>query len=451
MMRSIKGSSARLQRLGAILALIVTAVAVAACGSSSNTNASAARSTTSSSGDTTSSADAKQFRQLLGISDADAARLKGKEFKVGAILPLSGPGANYAVDEQNGLTLAVDEMQRYLGMNVKYEAKDHKSGDPQAGATAARQLGIDSFGVVANSYWGVLGSTMPALKEYKMLSFDPGGGTGNSEKGKEYFWGFRANTPDDSFDSLKYFKAKDPSAKTVALVNWDAGGAYTGPIEAHLKQQVAANGMTYQGMLLQKIGATDYSSILSKLKSMNPDLVILASYATDPGYFMKQYVNSGLKAQVVGSEYTPVAAKVAGSAYDKFMFAGDFFDFAKPPNPLSKFFIKDYERKFGTAPDIFYEPNYYDAGLAYLELARRVAASDGDINSGSALNQALIADPKFKSVYGGDASTVGTLQLDPKTHDPVVRPVGLFQAEPGGQPKQLAGWNIGGGNFQITG
>jgi hypothetical protein len=129
------------------------------------------------------------------------------------------------------------------------------------------------------------------------------------------------------------------------------------------------------------------------------------------------------------------------------MFASDFFDFAKPPNPLSKFFIQDYQRKFGTAPDIFYEPNYYEAGLAYLELARRVANSGGDMNSGPDLNKALLSDPAFKSVYGGDSTTVGTIQLNPTTHDPKVRPVGLFQA--GSTIKQLAGWNIGGGNFKV--
>jgi branched-chain amino acid transport system substrate-binding protein len=436
-------------RLSCLLVLAVGVLGLTACGSSSSTTTSSSGegSTAAAGGGTVDSADAKEFRTLLGISDADAAKLKGKTFKVGAILPLSGPGANYAVDEANGVKLAVDEMKRYLGMNVEYKAEDHKSGDPQAGAAGARELGIDGFGVAINSYYGVFGSTLKSVQQYKMLSFDPGGGTGNGLKGKDYFWGFRANTPDDGFDALKYFKAKDPSKKRVALVIWDAGAAYTDPIEKHLQQSVAQNGMTYTGKLLSKIGATDYASIFSKLKGMNPDIVSLVAYGADPGYFMKQYASSGLKAQVVGSEYVPDAKKIAGSAYDKYMFANDYFDVASPPNPLSKFFLKEYNRLFGQDPGTFYQPNYYETTLAYLELARRVAAKGGDINSGEQLNNEMVADPKFKSVYGGDSSTVGTLELDKATHDPVVRPVGLFVAAPA--VKQLAGWNIGGSDFKI--
>ena len=30
-----------------------------------------------------------------------------------------------------------------------------------------------------NSYYAVFGSALPEVQKYKMLSFDPGGGTGN--------------------------------------------------------------------------------------------------------------------------------------------------------------------------------------------------------------------------------------------------------------------------------
>ncbi|HMJ37741.1 MAG TPA: ABC transporter substrate-binding protein [Baekduia sp.] len=439
-----------LTRLGAVALLIAAIAALSACGGS---DSSKADSTTaaggSAGGGSVNSADAKEFRKLMGFSDADLKSLQGKEFKVGAILPLSGPGANFAVDEGNGVKLAVDQMQKYMGMKVTYTAKDHKSGDPQAGAAAARELGIDGYGVAINSYYGVFGSTLKDIQQYKMLSFDPGGGTGNGLKGKDYFWGYRANTPDDAFFGLQYFKQTKPDAKRVALVIWDAGAAYTDPIEQHLKEQVTANGMTYTGKLLTKIGATDYASTFSKLKGMKPDIVVAAMFGADPGYFMKQYVNSGITAQVLGGEYVPAAAKIAGAAYDKYMFGADYFTVDNPPNPLSKFFLKDYNRLFGEDPGTFYQPNYYESTLAYLELARRVAAKGGDINSGDALNKEMVADATFKSVYGGDDSTVGTIKLDPKTHDPVVRPVGLFQA--GSTIKQLAAWNIGGSDFKVVG
>jgi len=438
--RSVRSQESTTRRLALLGLGLLASVILAACGSSSSSSGSNSGTGGASSG-ALNSAQAQQLKQLLAITPTEAAKLKGKTFKIGAILPLSGAGATFAVDEGNGVKLAVDQMRRYLGINVDYKALDHKSGDPQAGAADARQLGIAGYGAVMNSYYGVFGATLPALQSYHMLSFDPGGGTGNGFKGKPYFWGFRANTPDDGFFALRWFHQERPSLKRVAQVIWDAGAAYVNPIQAHLKARIAENGDTFVGSVLSPIGATDYSTVFSKLKDLNPQIIQVTVFGADPGYFMKQYVNSGLTAQVLGAEWTPVAAQIAGSAFKNWYFGADYFNPSNPPNPYSKFFVTDYQRLFGAPPNSYYEPNYYEATMAFLQLALRVMDKGGDINSGQQLNAALIANPTFKSLYGGNAATVGTLTLDPTTHDPTIRPVGLFIAGP--PQKELAQWNIG--------
>jgi len=434
----------------AVFAAFIAGIVLAACGGSDDSTGggetTAAEETSGGGG--SSDAASKEFLEFTGISEKGAEALAGQEFKLGAILPLSGPGAAYATEEQNGILLAAEEMETALGVNVDYKAIDHKSGDPQAGAAAARQLGIDGFGTAVNSYYGVFGSTLPEIQKYKMLSLDPGGGTGNGLKGQEYFWGARANTPDDGMTSLQYFKENEPERKKVAMVIWDAGAEYIDPIEEHLKEEVSRNGMTYTGTIKQKIGETDYSSVISDLRSMDPDIIWLTSYGADPAYFMKQYVTSGLEAQVIGAEFTPAAAEIAGSAYDEFDYANDFFSFDEPTSEFAEYFMKQYEEKFGETPNIFYEPNYYEVGIVYAVLAARVAENGGDINSGEELNKALEEDPEFPSVYGGSGSEVGKLVFNKETHDPEVRPVALVRAtEP---PEVLAEWNIGGTDFKTV-
>ena len=419
---------------------------IAACGSSNSSSKSASAAAAVS-----NSPEAKELRDLLGISTADAQKLSGKTLNYGAILPLSGPGAQYATEEQNGVKLAIAQMKSYFGMNINYNPQDHKSGDPAAGAAAARQLGVAGFGAAINSYVGVFGATVPAISKYKMLSLDPGGGTYPPFFGAPYFWGWRAMTPLDALTgAYLYVKAKLPKAKRVALVVWDLGDVFLKPIKASLNTAVAAGGQQFVGTQLQKVGQQDYSSILSGLKALNPDVIHLASYATDPAFFMKQYVSSGLKAQVIGSEYTPAAVQVAGSAYANYWAATDFFNFNAPPNPFSKFFMKTYTAMFGQAPNVFYEPNYYECTLGYLELCRRVAVKGGDINNGEDLQNALLANPTFKSVYGGNAGEVGQVVLDPKRHTPSSRAVGLFKfTNNGTQAVQLASFDIGGKDFKV--
>ena len=86
---------------------------------------------------------------------------------------------------------------------------------------------------------------------------------------------------------------------------------------------------------------------------------------------MKQFVNAGLTMPVIGAESIPDAAKVAGPAYDNYMFATDWFDPAKPTNPWSKLFLKSYVKEFNLEPEI-YAANYYEDTFAIWDLIRRV-------------------------------------------------------------------------------
>jgi hypothetical protein len=113
---------------------------------------------------------------------------------------------------------------------------------------------------------------------------------------------------------------------------------------------------------------------------------------------MKQFVNAGLTMPVIGAEYISDAAKVAGPAYDNYMFATDWFNAANPTNPWSKLFLDSYVKEFSLEPEIN-AANYYEDTFAMWDIIRRVLAKGGNVKSGEELQNALIANPKFQSVY----------------------------------------------------
>jgi branched-chain amino acid transport system substrate-binding protein len=420
---------------------------LSACGSSSSSS-SVARA--AKNGQLTGGIPVSEFRGLVGISDADAKALSGKTLKLGLVTALTGSGAEYGRSQGNGFKLAVAHFAQATGLNIQTQILDHKSGDPQAGAQAARQLGGGGFGATMSSYAADIGAMLPAFKQYKLMAIDPGGGTSIAFEGRPYFWGFRANTPNDVFPGLAEFMPQAlPHAKRVMFVGWDLGAALVGLEVKGLQQAITPKGYQYVGAQTVPVGATDVSSVLSKVEAANPDIVTMSTYGTDPGYFMKQYAQAGIKAQVIGSEFTYDAEKVAGPAYDKYWFSSDYFDFRNPPNPLSHVFLKGYQGMFGQPANLFYEPNYYEGTLAILDLARRVAAKGGDINDGTQLQQAMVANPVFKSVYGGTPTTVGEIQLSPQTHTVVRRSMGVFAVQ-GGTPTPLAFFNIGGTDYKLV-
>ena len=421
---------------------------LSACGSSSSSTSSAAA--TAKSGTATGGVPVAELRNLWGITDADVKNLQGKSWKLGLIVALTGAGIEYGQSQGNGFKLAVAHIQQITGLKISTQILDNQSGTPAAGVSAIRTLAGSGYGAVMSSYNGDEGAELPGLKQYKMMSFDPGGGTSVFFEGEPYFWGFRANTPNDPWPgNYEYIGKVLPNAKRVVFVVWDLGGAFVAKIASGLPPTLAKHGMSLATTLTAPIGTTDYSAVLSKVKDANPELVQTGLWGTDPGYFMKQYANSGINAPVVGSEFTHDAAKVAGSAYNKYWFAADYFDFAKPPNPLSKVFVQAYQAMFNTPASLFYEPNYYEGTFAMLELARRVAAKGGDINNGTQLQDAIAENPSFKSVYGGSSSTVGTTTLDTARHTPVSRSMGTFAVQ-NGTPQPLALYNIDGADFVVV-
>ncbi|MHB1786204.1 MAG: ABC transporter substrate-binding protein [Acidimicrobiales bacterium] len=440
-----------LRLLGAGGAAVAAVPLLAACGTS-RTSKSSASGTPSGSGPggTTGGASAGSVQDIAKyIGPIDAAHAaKGVSYTFGSVLALSGPGSFYGQVMSKGINLAVKHIAALGGPNFQVVYKDHKSGDPTAGANAVRELGLAKTPIMLASYVDDLGAMFAGSAQYQILSLDGGGGTGLFGNGKPFFWGTRADTPTDPFPGVvEYITKKMPSVKKIAMAEWDLG-ALNKPINDDLRQQLAKGNLSVATIQPTTIGATDYSTAIQAIKSSNPDLVFVSSYGLDPGYFMKQYVTSGIGKPVIGYEFTPDAAKTAGSAYNDYMFAYDFFDSSNPPNGWSQIFVNEYQKAYGELPD-FYAANYYEDTFAVWDLMRRVSAKGGDINSGSQLQDALQADPTLKSVYGGDANTAGILGLDPVEHTPTKRPMGLFSYN-SGNIKALAHFDIAGADFSLA-
>lgn len=438
-----------LKLLGAGGAAVAAAPLLSACGSSSTksstptTTGGAASSVPGASG---SVADIAKF--IGPINAADAA--KGVTYNMGAVLALSGSGAFYGQVMSKGINLAVKHIAALGGPNIQVSYKDHKTGNPTAGVNAVNELGAAKVPVMLASYVDDLGAMFAGNAQYKILSLDGGGGTGLFGDGKPYFWGMRANTPVDPFPGVvHYLTQKMPQVKKITFVGWDLGALDT-PIINDWKQQLHSGGLTPGRVVLTTVGATDYSTAVQEVKSDNPDLVFVSLYGLDPGYFMKQYAASGIGKPVIGYEFTPDAANVAGPAYNNYMYAFDYFDVQSPPNGWSQIFVDEWKKAYGSLSSLdFYGANYYEDTFAVWDLIRRVHANGGDINSGTDLQNALEAKPSFKSLYGGDATTAGTLALGLQTHSPTRRPMGLFQYN-NGSSKALAFFNEGGANFKLA-
>jgi branched-chain amino acid transport system substrate-binding protein len=146
-------------------------------------------------------------------------------------------------------------------------------------------------------------------------------------------------------------------------------------------------------------GATNMDTQIAKLRAANPDVIALWMFTPETGLALKRIRDFGLKQPIIGVEYTDNDANIAGPAAENYYFANDYFA-PSDDNPWSKQFAADYKKRYNTDPDI-YSANYYEGTYVIAECIKRARAKGGDYWNGAALRDALIADPKFASVYGG--------------------------------------------------
>ena len=364
---------------------------------------------------------------------------QGKTFQLGAILPLSGAASFYGEVMSKGTDYAVKQIKEAGGPDIKVTYKDHKSGDITVGPTTARELATENkVSAISASYAAVSGSILPVVQQYKTLTFDAGGGVTYAFAGQDFFWGTRVLLPNDTYPGVfEYVSKKLPNAKRVAAV-FQGTEEVVKPQVDGLRTVVTNRGLEFTGVEYVGYGVTDFSTTLARLESLNSDVIYMAVFGPDPGYFMKQYVTTGMTAQVIGAEFTADGATVAGSAYDRYWFSFDFFNPDKPANPWSKFFIDSFKQENGQAPDL-YTANYYEVVFVIWDLIRKVLANSGDPNDGAQLQAALKASPTFKSLYGGNVSTVGTMTFDVGTHS--VEKEMVLASVTGGKPTVLATLN----------
>jgi len=421
--------------------------ATTASGGAATTAASGGAATTSSGGSSGAVPTVDQLGGLLGVDAATSG--KGMTIDAGAVLALTGTGSFYGKTMSRGLDLAAKHIEAAGGPKINLIYLDHKSGDAAAGKAAITELGSKNVPAKFASYADDLGAMTDGTTQYKIFTFDGGGGTGLFNQGKPYFWGTRAITPNDALPGLfQYTKSTIPAAKTVGLMGWDIGEPGNSITKADVLKKIAAGGYTHNGLYeLVPIGNQDFSQVLPKIKANEPDILLVVNYGQDPGSFANQASTAGLKATQIGFEFTPDGVNASKGTFDSegWTFAYDYFDATNPISPLAKLFVAEFKKAYGGDLPDFYAADFYENALDLWEVIRRTLKAGGNIQSGVDLDKNLQTDLTLVSVYGGDATTIGTFTLDPTTHSVTKRTMGVFEYK-GGKvtPKAFFGLNADG-------
>jgi branched-chain amino acid transport system substrate-binding protein len=298
--------------------------------------------------------------------------------KIGFVAPLTGPQAHYGAEYKNGVTLAIEDANATHptlgGKPVKFELEVmDDQADPKTATEVAQKLIDDKVSGVIGHFNS--GTSIPASKLYSDAGIpEIAMATAAAFTSQGFKTTFRSMTSDTQQGSVMgNYVVKKLGAKNVAII--DDRSAYGQGLADEFAKAVVASGGKVVKREYTNDKATDFSAILTSVKSVHPDIIYYGGADAQSAPMAKQIKRLGITAPLVSGEMTktPDFLKVAGQDAE-----GTLASLAGLPldqMPKGKDYAARYKARFNE--DVAtYSPYGYDATRVMIAAMEKADSSD---------------------------------------------------------------------------
>ncbi len=302
--------------------------------------------------------------------------------KIGHVAPLSGPQAHYGKDNENGVRMAIEDLNAQGvsigGKKVKFEIQaEDDAADPKQGTAAAQKLcDAKVAGVVGHLNSG---TTIPASKVYHDCGIPhvTGAATNPALTKPGYDTTYRIIANDNALGSaLALYAADKLHLKKVAII--DDRTAYGQGVAEVFKKTAASKGMQVVDEQYTNDKATDFMAILTAIKAKNPDAIFYGGMDPQAGPMLRQMEQLGMdKVKYFGGDgiCTAEIAKLSAGAktLSNVICAEGGAAIAKMPGGTK--WKERYDAKYPGQFQV-YSPYTYDATFVLVDAMKRAGSID---------------------------------------------------------------------------
>ena len=330
--------------------------------------------------------------------------------KVGSLFELTGAVSAYGNAEAEAVKLAVEEINEAGGIDgkkielVEYDIKS----DEQEAASAATKLATQDnvLTIVGPATSGLTKAAIPSVTRAEVPLVSPSATDDTvtvDENGDVQPYAFRVAFQ-DSFQgvTLAQFAQKDLGAKKAVILG-DNSSDYAIGLAKSFKD-------TFEGEIVSEVNFTDadsdFSAVLTKIKSMDFDVLFVPGYYEQGGPIIKQAREMGIEQPILGPDGfgNQTLVELAGEENVSDVYYTAHFS-AESDKESVQDFLSRYEEAVGNAPDMF-------SALAYDTMYLvKDAIEAADELSAEAVTKSLEKMTDFEGV-------TGTFSFD-EQHNPV--------------------------------
>jgi branched-chain amino acid transport system substrate-binding protein len=279
----------------------------------------------------------------------------GQEIKVGVIMPITGPNAFVGEETTNSWKLIVDQANKSgkLPGQIKLYIEDDRS-IPTDGVAAAQKL-VTRTKVVAilGPFNSAVAGPVTDYTEKAKIPVILGGAASDFLLQRGYKFIFRA-LGNNSMQGEQFprFLVQQRGLNRLVIIHqqtdWGNG------LRDLTRQNVEKIGGSIVATYGYEPGATDFYSLLTRVKGQQFDGIVTAALSTELGVLVRQAGELGIP----GSKFAAYAAdtgklwELAGKASDGVLVCFNF-DATAPKYDNGKKLVRDYQAAYGRMPTLF--------------------------------------------------------------------------------------------------
>lgn len=336
---------------------------------------------------------------------ATAVNVPSQTIKVGVVLPLTGSEAAFGEIERNSFQLALDEINGKGGIKGKKIELifEDDTGKPDVGRSAVEKLiSQDKVSVLTGGYSSAVSIGVTALAQQKNVPFLVTTGSADEITEKGYSYVFRINPPASEYpEAVTSFLQEVAKPKTAVILyeNTSFGQSSSKSFEGNLKN------LGIQVLLKEayNANAVDFKPILTRVKSMNPELIYMVSYVMDAALLMRQSKELDINPKLFvggGAGFTLPEFRENAQASADFVYSATLWSEAVP-YPGAMDYYKKYNARFKSITEYHGTEAYACLYVIADALQRARSISPSDIRDALAATDTKTAFGPVKFVSYG--------------------------------------------------
>jgi branched-chain amino acid transport system substrate-binding protein len=288
---------------------------------------------------------------LLGLAAAQPLLAQTGPVKVQGVVELSGTGATSGTNFNDGVKLAVKEINAsggILGRPIEYAANDTQSQAQVAKALAVKAIDDGAYVVMGPVFSGSIIVSMAETRRAEVPNFTGGEATAITQQGNPYI--FRTSlTQATAMPKVARYLKNELKAKNVAII-WVNNDYGKGGRDA-FSSAIEAQGIKLTADIPTDPGQLDFSGAVLKAKQANADALFVYTNEEEAARALRELRKQGYDKPIVG-ETVLTSQKVIELAGDAANGAIAHVGLtADAPIPAIKAFVEKFQREYKYKPD----------------------------------------------------------------------------------------------------